>query len=67
MGVVSILSVVLNVCRGNRNTSFAFLWSFVDCTICEEVGEALFCLSFGYRSGEGGLAMVNVTNCACFF
>lgn len=54
---------VFDVCSGNCDTSCSFFRSFINGAIIEEAREALFGLSFGDCSGEGGFAMIDVANC----
>lgn len=57
MGVMSVLCFVLDVGRGDCDTTFALFRSFVYRAIVEEIGEAFFGLSFGDCGGERSLCI----------
>ena len=65
MGVVAVVGVVLDMCRGNRDTSLSLLRCLIDGAIIEILRIALFGLTFRDRRSEGSLAVINVTNRPC--
>lgn len=65
MGVMAVVGVVFNVCGGDGDTSLPLLWCFVDGAIVKVLRVTLFCLSFRDCCCKGGLAVINVANCAC--
>lgn len=65
VGIMPFVGRILNVGRRDGDTTFPFLGCLVDGTILEEVCKPFLRLSFGDGSCQGGLAMIDMTNCAC--
>jgi hypothetical protein len=59
VGVVAVLSCVLNVSSGNGDTTLSLFGSFVDGAIIEEIGETFLGLSFRDGCCEGGLSIIS--------
>ncbi len=55
MGIMSRLSLVLDVRGGNCDTTLPLLGSLVDCSVFQEVRKAFLCLTFGDGSSKSGL------------
>src|SRR3990172_3001482 len=62
MGVMTFIGLVFNVSDIDRNPSLSFFGRFVDLIISHELCLALLCQNLGDGSGQGGLAMIDVTN-----
>jgi hypothetical protein len=65
VGVVAVLGLVLEMGGRNGDSTLALFGSLVDGAVLEELGKALFGLSFGDGSCEGSFAMIDVANCTC--
>ena len=62
MGVVTLLGVVLNVSGVDRDTTSLLLGSLIDGSVVLELGLSLQSQVLGDRSGQSGLAVVNVAD-----
>ena len=62
VGVVAVLGLVLDVRDGDGDTALALFGSLVDLVERGEVREALLGLALRDRGGQGGLAVVDVTD-----
>ena len=62
--VVALLRLILDVCRVDRDTALALLWSLVNISVIHESSLAAFCLgeNLRNRSRQRRLAVVDVTN-----
>ena len=59
---MSLSGFVFNVRGVDGDPAFSFFRSLIDHVVVHELGAALFSQHFGDGSGQGRLAMVNVTN-----
>jgi hypothetical protein len=62
VSIVAGLGLVLNVSGRNGNTTLAFLGGAVDLIVSTGFSHTAICKNLGNCSGEGSLAMVNVTD-----
>jgi hypothetical protein len=65
VGVVASIGIVFDVGSGDRDTSLPLFRRLVNRAIIKILRVTLFCLSLGDRCCEGGLAVIDVANCAC--
>jgi hypothetical protein len=62
VSIVAVFGLVLDVSSGDGDTTLALLGGLVNRGVVEEVGETLLGLALGDGGGEGGLAVIDVTN-----
>ena len=62
VGIMSLISLVLNMGSGNGDTSGSLFWSSVDGAVIQEISTSFFRQNLGDSSGQSGLTMINVTN-----
>ena len=62
VSIMSLSGFVFNVRGVDGDSAFSFFRSLIDHVVVHELGAALFSQHFGDGSGQGRLAMVNVTN-----
>src|SRR5690606_5024761 len=62
VSVVTVFRLVLNVRGGNRDSALALFRSLVDLVVVHGLAETLVRKNARDRCGQGGFAVVNVTN-----
>ena len=60
--IVTVVRLVFYVSRVDGDTTFSFFRSLIDHAVIHELCAASFCQHFGDSSGQGGFAMVYVTD-----
>lgn len=61
MPVVSLITLVLYMCRVNSDTTGLLLWSLVDVCVVGELRSTPLRKDFSDSGGQCGLAVVNMT------
>ena len=64
VGVVPRVRVVFDMCGGDGDTTLSLFRGLVDFAIFEERSVAFFSLPFCDGSSQGGLAVIDMTDCA---